>query len=125
MAIDPLKFNYIRYGNLNNENKSEEKAAEQQQEALGTGSNVERKEIPSDKVLEYMAQASYAQAPQVKPLDVSKYVTPEQAERIASSVREYQKSVDKTMEAVEGEFPNLDDSAKMALAVELFNATNF
>ena len=124
MAIDPLKFNYIRYGHLENENKSEEKAAEQQQ-TQGANQNIERKEVPSDKVFEFMAQASYAQTPQVKPLDVSKYVTPEQAERIAGFVREYQKSVDKTMEAVEVEFPNLNDSAKMALAVDLFNSTNF
>ena len=124
MAIDPLKFNYIRYGHLERENKGEETAAEQQQ-TQGATPQPERAEVPSDKVLEFMAQASYTQAPQVKPLDVSKYVTPEQAERIAGFVRDYQKSVDKTMEAVESEFPNLDDSAKMALAVDLFNATNF
>ncbi len=124
MAIDPLKFNYIRYGHLERENKGEETAAEQQQ-AQGTNQSPEKKaEIPSEQVLEFMAQASYNQAPKVKPLDVSKYVTPEQAERIAGFVRDYQKSLDKTMDAVNGEFPNLDDSAKMALAVDLFNKTN-
>jgi len=124
MAIDPLKFNYIRYGHLERENKGEETAAEQQQ-AQGANSQVERKEIPSDKILEYLAQANYAQAPQVKPLDVSKYVTPEQAQRIAASVREYQQVIGKTVDAVSSEFPNLDDSAKTALAVELFNKSNF
>ena len=123
MAIDPLKFNYIRYGHLERENKGEETAAEQQQ-TQGATPQPERAEVPSDKVLEFMAQASYNQAPKVKPLDVSKYVTPEQAERIAGFVRDFQKSVGKTMEAVNSEFPNLDDSAKMALAVDLFNATN-
>ena len=123
MAIDSLKFNYIRYGHLEHENKGEETAAEQQQAQSATP-QPEKTEIPSDKVLEFMAQASYNSAQTVNPLDVSKYVSPEQAERIAGCVRDFQKSVGKTMEAVDSEFPNLDDSAKMALAVELFNATN-
>jgi len=124
MAIDPLKFNYIRYGHFERENKGEETAAEQQQ-AQSTNSSPERREIPSEQILEYLAQANYSQAPKVKPLDVSQYVTPEQAKRIADSVRGYQQVIGKTMDAVESEFPNLDDSAKMALAVELFNNSNF
>ena len=109
---------------MERENKGEETAAEQKQ-AQSAGAQGERREIPSDKILEYLAQANYAQTPQVKPLDVSKYVTPEQAQRIAGSVREYQQVIGKTVEAVSSEFPNLDDSAKTALAVELFNKSNF
>ena len=124
MAIDPLKFNSIRYGHLQRENQGEEAAAEQQQ-AQSASSNIESHEVPSDKVFEFMAQASQVNAPKPKTLDVSRYVTSEQAERIAGSVRDYEKVIGKTMDAVKVEFPNLDDSAQMALAVELFNASNF
>ncbi len=87
-----------------------------------------QKELSADDVLNYMAaqnadiQASTAK----KTIDVSKYVTSEQAARIAGFVQGFESEVEKGLLGFDQEFPNssLSDEAKTNLVVEMFNKNN-
>ena len=121
--INPININAqaIKYAQLNFAEKKEDavkdKAHEQQ-------APVSKKEIPASDVLSYMAAQSVDVQPQVKKtVDVSKYVTPEQAQRIASFVQGFETEVEKGLLNFDKEFPGngLSEASKMNLAVQMFN----
>lgn len=93
--------------------KKEDAAAEK-----ATGAPGEQKEVAASDVLSFMAAQSVDVTPTAKKtLDVSKYVTPEQAARIAGFVQGFESQVAAGLKAFDSEFPgtNLSDSAKLSL----------
>ena len=79
--------------------------------------------VNPDDVFKHMAAAAVGVNPNIsapKTYDVSKYVTAEQAARIAGSMQVFEEAVTKGLLAIENEFGNtLSDSAKYALAAEM------
>lgn len=79
---------------------------------------IEKKEVAAGDVLSFMAAQSVDVTPAAKKtLDVSKYVTPEQAARIAGFVQGFESQVAAGLKAFDSEFPGakLSDSAKLSL----------
>ena len=94
--------------------KTEENQQSAQPQTRGT-------DVKPDDVLNYMAQSAVLNAPQVKPpktYDVSKYVTPEQAERIAGFIGSFEDAVAKGLIAIDAELGDyeLSDAAKYEIA---------
>lgn len=82
------------------------------------------KELSADDILNHLSASSMAMKPVVKKsLDISKYVTPEQAERIAGFVTSFEGEVTKGLKRFDVEFgaKSLSDNAKLELVVEQFN----
>lgn len=123
--INPININshLVNYVKL----KEEKKEGLEKDATKGRAAQVEKKEIPATDVLSFMAAQSIDVQPAVKKtIDVSKYVTPEQAERIAGFVQGFEKEVEKGLLSFGKEFPNkaLSDDAKLDLVVEMFNKNN-
>ena len=121
--INPININAqaIKYAQLNFAEKKEDAVNDKAQDHRAP---VSQKEIPASDVLSYMAAQSVDVQPQVKKtVDVSKYVTPEQAQRIASFVQGFETEVEKGLLNFDKEFPGngLSEASKMNLAVQLFN----
>lgn len=79
-------------------------------------------QVKPDDVLAYMAQSAVVVNPQVssvKTYDISKYVTPEQAERIAGFVTSFENQVAEGLLAIDkelGENSGLSEQAKYEIA---------
>ena len=56
-----------------------------------------------------------------KKIDVSKFVTPEQRERIAGSIRDYENKVTKKINEVTEEIPGVNQSTAMAIAAKMID----
>lgn len=117
IGINPSSVN--PYGN--NPKGSDTKPEDKQPETAKTpapGTQVN----PND-VLTYMAQSAIIVNPKAttKTYDVSKYVTPEQAERIAGFVASFEDQVAKGLLAIDetGELAGLSDSAKYEIAASM------
>lgn len=99
-----------------------EKKAEEKTE--GKNPQTTNANVNPDDVLAYMAQNAAVNAANVKPTkgyDVSKYVTPEQAARIAGFVTSFEDEVAKGLVALNDELGgiNLPESAKLELAARI------
>lgn len=124
--INPINVNSqaISYSRLAQQEKAETLVNKKQNEEQAA---VEKKEVPAADVLKYMAAQSIDVQPKVKKtLDISKYVTPEQAERIAGFVQGFEEEVEKGLLAFDKEFPGsaMSDAAKMNIVVDMFNKNN-
>jgi len=121
--INPININPQIVGyTVKKENKNESSEAETLKQ-----SSVDSKEVSGSDVLSFMAAQSIDVTPSAKKtIDVSKYVTPEQAERIAGFVQGFEKEVEKGLLQFDTEFPQstLSDSAKLDVVVEMFNSNN-
>ena len=122
--INPINVNSkgVQYPKLKNEEKKQGlvKGSEQHQE-------VEKKEVAAKDVLGFMAAQSVDVQPKVKKvIDVSKYVTPEQAARIAGFVGSFEKEVEKGLKEFDKEFPGnkVSEDTKVNIAVDAFNRNN-
>lgn len=83
--------------------------------------------VSPDSVLDYMAQLASINNPNIlgTKYDVSKYVTPEQAQRIIDFVMSFEGQVTENLTAIDQEFGNLlSDADKMNLALAIANKNN-
>ena len=88
---------------------------------------VEQKQVSAEETLSFMDAQSVAAKPVEKPrvLNISKYVTPEQAQRICGFISQFEDAVATGLQEIENEIGNaLSDDAKLNLAVEMFKAEN-
>lgn len=80
-------------------------------------------QVSADDTLSYMAMTAMAANPSVvsaKTYDVNKYVTPEQAARIAGFVTSFEDAVANGLAALDAEFGSgMSDEAKLALAAAM------
>ena len=103
----------INAGNVN-ANYTNPKPQDSQAQTRGT-------DVKPDDVLTYMANAAMVNAPKVnapKTYDVSKYVTPEQAQRIAGFIGGFEDAVAQGLLAIDAELGelNLPDDVKYEIA---------
>ena len=102
--------------------KGNEPSADDKKPDVATPNQTYASVNPND-VLNHMAVAAVGVNPGVVPpktYDISKYVTPEQAARIAAFVGDFEAAVAQGLIDIEGEFGDLlSDPAKWALAAEL------
>ena len=90
---------------------------------------VEQKQpqVSAEDTLKYMNAQAVSARPVEQPrvLNISKYVTPEQAQRICGFINQFEDAVAKGLKNIEFELGSaLSDDAKMNLAVEMFEAKN-
>ena len=79
--------------------------------------------VPADDVFAYMAYNSVGVNPSVPRMyDVSRYVTPEQAERIAGFIAGFEGEVAKALKAIEEEGINLPEDKKYEIAATMATA---
>lgn len=71
--------------------------------------------VAADDVLAFMAQSAAVVAP--KTIDTSKYVDNESAKRIAGFMADFEDIVAENLTAISAEFPEMSESAAMALAL--------
>ena len=109
---------------LNNVGDKPEEKAKQKEENKAP---VEQKQVSAEQTLEFMNAQAVSARPVDKPrvLNISKYVTPEQAQRICGFISQFENAVADGLKAIESELGNaLSEDAKMNLAVELFKVEN-
>lgn len=113
----------INAGNVNTNytNPKPQEEAKTEEKQQGAQTQTRSADVKPDDVLNYMAQAAVVNAPRVntpKTYDVSKYVTPEQAERIAGFINGFEDAVAEGLIAINAELGDLDisDAAKYEIA---------
>ncbi len=121
--INPININAqaIKYAQLNQPEKKEDAVKDAPK---GHNPAVGQKEVPASDVLSYMAAQSVDVQPKVKKtVDVSKYVSPEQAQRIASFVQGFEAEVEKGLLSFDKEFPGngLSEAAKLGIAAQMYD----
>lgn len=124
--INPININSqaIKYAQMHQPEKKEDAIKDASKENKPV---IDKKEVPAGDVLSYMAAQSVDVQPKVKKtVDVAKYVTPEQAQRIAGFVQSFESEVEKGLLNFDKEFPGnqVSEDAKLNLAVDLFNKNN-
>lgn len=104
------------YGNPpKGENKSEDTVVETPAQSAPA-----QVPVSADDVLAYMAYNAVGVNPSVlRTYDVSRYVTPEQAARIASLVAGFEGEVVKALKAIEAEGLNLPEDKKYEIAAAM------
>ena len=111
---------------LNNVGEKPEGKA-QQKEENNKKPEVENKQVAAGDVLDFMNTQAASVRPVENPrvLNISKYVTPEQAARIGGFISQFENAVADGLNAIEAELGNaISDDAKLDLAVEIFKAEN-
>lgn len=100
-----------------NDAKPEEKKAKDKEPS------VQSAQVKPDEVLNYLAQQAVSFKPQVsapKTYDINKYVTTEQAERIAGFITSFESKVAEGLAALDAEFGNsLSTKAKYEIAANM------
>ena len=84
-------------------------------------------QVSAEETLSFLNAQALAARPVEQPrvLNVSKNVTPEQAERICGFINQFEDAVAQGLQNIEVELGSaLSDDAKMNLAVEMFEAQN-
>lgn len=99
------------------ESKPEDKTEGQTPQAQNTN-------VKPEDVYKYLAQSALANGVKVTPAkvyDINKYVTPEQAERIAGFINSFEDEVAKGLLAIDGEMGDIDlpESVKLELAAKM------
>lgn len=118
--IDPIRFGitnqFVKKDPQENVVNNEEKAAPQ------AGEN---KEVNPNEIFGFLAarNADLVPAKAKKTVDVSKYVTPEQAARIGNFIKSFEADVDSISEAAQNEFGDLSQAAADSIALALVNAS--
>lgn len=81
--------------------------------------------VNSNEVLGFLAaqNADLVPAKAKRTVDVSKYVTPEQASRIAGSMKDFEKDFTEISAAAISEFPDLTEEAADGIAITYINST--
>ncbi len=107
------------YGNPpKGENKTEDKTTEPAPQTAPA-----QAPVSADDVLAYMAYNAVGVNPSVpRAYDVSRYVTPEQAERIAGFIAGFEGEVAKALKAIEAEGLNLPEDKKYEIAATMATA---
>lgn len=120
--INPINVNAQGVGNSYGHDakpKSEEKKAKQPEVQVSE----QKKAVPADDVLSFMAQSSVSIAPaSSKNIDPAKYVDKESEARIAGFMADFEDIVAKNLSAINAEFPEMTDGAKQALALSQIKA---
>jgi hypothetical protein len=125
-SINPINVNtqgigagfLYAQGKQNNVNNNQEPVKENQQQAQA--------QVKPDDVFSYMANSAgaligAANAKGISGIDTSKYVDAESRARIEKSMNDFQNNVNTGMTAVNKEFPNMSDGAKMAVVLNQIN----
>ena len=84
-------------------------------------------QVSAEETLKFMNAQAVSARPVEQPrvLNVSKYVTPEQAERICGFISQFEDAVAQGLQDIEIELGSaLSDDAKLNLAIEMFEAQN-
>ncbi len=115
IGINTGSVNLYKNQAKGNDAKPEETKPEAQPQAPSS------QQVKPDDVLSYMANTAAVVNPQVAPrtYNVSKYVTPEQAARIAGFVTSFEDQVAEGLLAIDKEFgekSNISDQAKYEIA---------
>ena len=118
--INPIQFGITGSQIFRKEGKQEtvkEEKANLQPEA--------KKNVDSKEVLGFLASqnADLIPAKVKRTVDVSKYVTPEQAERISGFVKGFENDYDVVSQTAMQEFSDLSESAAGSIALAYINAT--
>lgn len=125
--INPININSqsIAFSGMKSKEKEAEKKAEEEKSSTPAPAT---KNLEAADVLGFMAAQSVDVQPKraEKTLDVSKYVTPEQAERIAGFIRGFESEVENGLKAFDAEFPNagVSEDEKLSTVVSMFEKTN-
>lgn len=119
---------------VTNDKKKSQKQQEQLEDNLPQRAKTDYKD--ADEVLSFMAktcdfnEVAENKAKSGRTIEVSKYVTPEQAKRIAGFVMSFEGAVEKGLKAFEEEFghlsevKNMSESAKLATVASAFTLQN-
>lgn len=113
-SINPINVNAQGIGGFygyGEKPKAEEKETKEAEVSVSG----EQAQVPADKVLEYMAQASVSVAP--KTIDPAKYVDKESEARIAGFMADFEDIVAANLSVISQEFPSMSDGAKQSLAL--------
>ena len=84
-------------------------------------------QVSAEDTLKFLNAQAVSARPVEQPrvLNVSKYVTPEQAQRICGFIQQFEETVAQGLQNIEVELGSaLTDDAKLSLAVEMFEAQN-
>ena len=84
-------------------------------------------QVSAEETLSFLDAQAVTARPVEKPrvLNVSKYVSPEQAQRICGFINQFEEAVAQGLQDIEVELGSaLSDDAKMNLAIEMFEAQN-
>jgi hypothetical protein len=107
------------------------KKNEEKEEVSKEIKNTELKQKSADEVLNFMANSAIISRPvKTKNIEVSKYVTPEQAKRIAGFVQGFETEVGNGLKSFEKEFgqnpafQGLSDATKLNIAANAFLKIN-
>lgn len=133
MNINPINFQ----GNITAP-KAKTQTEEQTETNVSSDASKSKTSYKSaEDVLSYMAQtsnfsdvSSSSDVKQSRKIEVSKYVTPEQAKRIAGFVQDFSGAVETGLKSFESElgslpeYQNMSDAAKMDVAVTSFLKNN-
>lgn len=113
-------------GNLHLPTKKQEKKEDLVKEDAVQNNTSAKTHMNPEDVLSFMAQASALNKPQARNYDVSKYVTPEQATRIAGFINGFESEVSKGLKVFDAAFGKntLGDEQKLDLIVQVFNNKN-
>lgn len=121
--INPLRFGVTGNNYLPNETKEKlpAKSDEQTQKP-----QEDHKQVSSGDVLSYMAGfgKDLVPAKTTRTYNVSKYVTPEQEARIASSMANFEAGFDDAYAAAIAEFPEISEEAASEIALAYVNSSN-
>ncbi len=104
-----------------------EKPEEKAQQKEDNKPQIEQKQVSAEDTLKFMDAQALAARPVEQPrvLNISKYVTPEQAQRICGFITQFEDAVVEGLAAIEAETGNvLSEDAKLNLAVEMFKIQN-
>ena len=119
--IRRIGINTSSVNNYNNPAKNAEAKPEEAEKQTEQAAP-QRAQVKADDVLSFMAQQAIVAKPEVaaqRTYDVSKYVTPEQAARIAGFVTSFEDQVAEGLLAIDKEFgekSNISDQAKYEIA---------
>ena len=87
----------------------------------------QKAQVSGEDTLNIMDAQSASMRPVEQPrvLNVSKYITPEQAQRICGFINQFEEAVARGLQDIETELGTaLSDDAKMNLAIEIFKVNN-
>ena len=117
VGITPGYVTYYTGNTKGNETPSEDNKPD------APASDTQKTQMSPDDVYRYLAAAAAANNPNIvtpKTYDVSKYVTPDEAARIAGFINSFEDVVAKGLAAIEEEFGDLlSEEDKLALAAAM------
>lgn len=115
LGIHSTGYNFARQDEIAAQSKPEQKTQQKEND---------KKQIQANDVLEFMASSKIDMVPikSTKEVDVNKYVTTEQAERIAAFVKGYEADYDEAVKIAVDEF-NISGNVANDIALAYINAS--